>query len=64
MGLLPRSIHYVWNKIQQISNANNNTMKFTIRAGYLEIYNEKVMCYVKTHFVRCVVFLWVSPIFL
>ena len=39
-GLIPRSIIYIWNQIQNIVRYDQ-TQTFILRAGYLEIYNEK-----------------------
>jgi hypothetical protein len=36
-GLIPRSLHYLYSKISQIQSTH-----YTVRAAYLEIYNEQV----------------------
>ncbi|ETO18240.1 kinesin [Reticulomyxa filosa] len=39
-GLIPRSIQFFWQKLENYREQQKNV--FTIKAGYLEIYNEKV----------------------
>ena len=47
-GIIPRTIMDLWNKIS--SNNNNNNRQYVIRAGYLEIYNERPRDLLNPHF--------------
>jgi len=37
-GVIPRSVRYIFDQV----NARQNTVKYTVRASFLEIYNENV----------------------
>jgi kinesin family protein 12 len=42
MGIVPRGLRYIWDKVQPTLQDQNEDTKYQIKASYLEVYNETV----------------------
>ena len=41
-GLIPRSLQYIFAKIQS-AQMNNNSLDYLVKCNYLEIYNKRII---------------------